>query len=94
MHPSRENAAVPEVATLLGARGLDDSIVCLRSLQRNSIHPVRFRLHDDGTLSRADLARLASELDLSRVVSRAEADGEADRRLATFPASQEGTSRI
>lgn len=88
MDPSRETAAVPEVATLLGARGLDASLVCLKSLQRNSVHPVRFRLHDDGTLSPADLTRLASELDLSRVVSRAEADCEANRRLAELPASR------
>lgn len=88
MDPSRETTAVPEVATLLGARGLDASILCLKSLQRNSIHPVRLRLHDDGTLSPADLTRLAAELDLSRVVSRAEADSEANRRLAKLPASR------
>lgn len=88
MDSSQATPAVPEVATLLGARGLDASIVCLESLQRNSVHPVRLRLHDDGTLSAADLARLASALDLSRVVSRAEADSEANRRLAKLPASR------
>lgn len=85
--PPATAASPPEVATLLGARGLDDALLCLASLQRHSRHPFRFRLHDDGTLQPADLDRLRATLDVARVVSRAEADAEASRRLRAYPAS-------
>lgn len=79
-------ASPPEIATLLGARGLNESILCLASLQHHSLHPFQFRLHDDGSLTSEDLARLRAAIPISRVVSRAEGDAEAARRLAALPA--------
>jgi hypothetical protein len=82
--PDNRNPDV-EVATLLGTGGLEASILCLESLHRNSTIPFRFRIHEDGTLTEHDLARLEGELPVARVVRRAEADRVASERLRDLP---------
>jgi hypothetical protein len=74
------------VATLLGTRGLDLSIRCLQSFVSASGKVVSLRIHEDGSLTEADLARLSIALPISRVVRKTDADHLLERRLAHFPA--------
>ena len=39
------------VRTLLGAKGFDTSLTCLRSLVEYSADPVKLVVHEDGTLT-------------------------------------------
>jgi hypothetical protein len=50
------------------------AIDCLVSLQRLCVSPIRFQIHDDGTLTDDDCAILTEELSPSCIVSREEAD--------------------
>jgi hypothetical protein len=75
-----------EVATLLGSSGLDLSLRCLQSFVTAAGGTVSIRLHEDGTLSEADLAELSSALPISRIVRKAEADRVVEGRLAHLPA--------
>jgi hypothetical protein len=72
------------VSTLLGHAHVEMALLCLGSLLRFSAIPLRLRIHDDGSLTAADLERLALGLREPEVVLRREA-GE---RLAGFLAGR------
>jgi hypothetical protein len=74
------------VSSLLGHRQLETALVCLRSLLRHSAEPLALRLHDDGTLDRADLERLVAELGPFTLVTREEGDDRVAGLLARRPA--------
>jgi hypothetical protein len=74
------------VCSLLGTRQTDLAITCLGSLQRNSVEPVRFQLHDDGSLQLRDMERLCNELKQPVFVSRADADERVAAYLTRYPA--------
>lgn len=61
------------------------AVRCLGSLRRFSTPPVRLRLHDDGTLTGADLARLSQALGGPEVVARGLADEKIEPRLSSRP---------
>lgn len=88
-HPAKyQSHTMPanlELATLVGARQLETSLRCLRSLVRYSILPIVFRVHCDGTLTRADREQLSSELPIRRFVPREEADAVVAQPLAALP---------
>ncbi len=75
-----------QVATLLGHAHVEMALACLGSLLRYSAEPLRLRVHDDGTLTAEDRARLASGLGGPEFVSRAEADARVEAVLAGRPA--------
>jgi hypothetical protein len=75
------------VSSLLGSAHVAMALVCLGSLRRWSARPLRLRLHDDGSLTAADLERLAAGLGEPEVVARREAD----ERLAEFLAGRPAT---
>lgn len=50
------------------------AIDCLGSVARLCVEPVRFRIHDDGSLTEEDLNRLQAVLPVERVIRRREAD--------------------
>jgi len=62
------------VQTLMGEKGIEHSLICLQSVARYSRQPVRFNIHDDGTLSRTSYERLSQALPGVTVISRKEAD--------------------
>lgn len=76
------------VATLLGHAHVEMALSCLGSLLRYSAEPLRLRFHDDGTLTAADLARLAG-LGEIELVSRQEADARVAEALGNRPALRE-----
>lgn len=76
------------VSTLLGHAHVDMALVCLGSLLRCSASPVRLRIHDDGSLTAADLERLAAGLGEPAVLPRREADERLADRLAGRPAAR------
>jgi hypothetical protein len=77
--------ANPIVSTLICHRDVELGVACLGSLARHSCEPVRFQLHDDGSLTDEDRERLAAQLPVHRFVSRKEADRIVKERLATYP---------
>src|SRR5436305_5385576 len=86
MTPTRSAAPPREVATVLGHTHVEMAIVCLGSLLRHSAEELTLRLHDDGSLTAADLERLAAGLGGPQVVRRAAADERAETFLAHHPA--------
>jgi hypothetical protein len=74
------------VSSLIGCRHVALALTCLGSLARHSADPVRFRLHDDGTLSGADVERLMAALPVESVVSRVDADARVLEHLGAFAA--------
>lgn len=62
------------VRTLIGHKQVDVGLRCLGSLISYSSEPISLIVHDDGSLTPGDRARLTSELNGVRIVSRAEAD--------------------
>lgn len=76
------------VTTLLGHSHVDMALLCLGSLLAYAAEPLRLRVHDDGTLTEEDRARLAAGLAALDFVSRAEAEERLEEHLATRPATQ------
>jgi hypothetical protein len=76
------------VSTLLCHAHVEMAMLCLRSLLRQAARPLRLRVHDDGSLTAADLDQLAADLDAPEVLSRREADARVADLLAPFPAAR------
>lgn len=74
------------VATLLGHAHVEMALACLGSLRRYSADPLRFRVHEDGTIGSGDRERLASGLGDFDFVPRGEADERVAPLLAGRPA--------
>ena len=74
------------VSTLLGHAHVPMALLCLGSLLRESAEPLRLQIHDDGSLDREDLERLAAGLGEPAVVSRREADERLEDLLGVHPA--------
>lgn len=83
--PASDTAAPRVVSTLLGAAHVEMALVCLGSLLRFSAEPIRLLVHDDGSLTPADLERLAVGLAAPAVVPRREADERMRQLLAGRP---------
>jgi hypothetical protein len=66
--------SIATVRTLICHRDVDTGIACLRSLVRFSLEPLRLVVHEDGSLTESDVARLSSELPGLRMVYRRHAD--------------------
>jgi hypothetical protein len=88
VHPAGESAAPRLVSTLLGHAHVGMALVCLGSLLRYSARPVRLLIHSDGSLTGADLERLAAGLGEPAVVPRREADEHMQELLAARPAAR------
>jgi len=71
---SAESIPVVTVQTLMGEKGIEHSVICLQSVVRYSRQPVRFNIHDDGTLSQASYERLSQALPGVTIIGREEAD--------------------
>ena len=76
------------VSTLLGHAHVEMALLCLGSLLGYSAAPLRLRIHDDGSLTAADLERLAAGLREPEVMSRREADERLAGLLAARPAAR------
>ncbi len=75
------------VCSLVCHSHVDMALQCLGSLIRLCNEQVRLRIHDDGTLTTDDIARLRSLGDV-QIVSRREADAFAAENLKDFPECQ------
>src|SRR5881397_312386 len=73
------------IATLLGHAHVETALACLGSLRRYSADPIRFRIHEDGTLTAEDRGRLAEGLGDPEILARAEADERVADLLARRP---------
>lgn len=73
------------VATLLGHAHVEMAIACLGSLRRCSADPIRFRIHEDGTLTPEDRERLEAGLGSLEFIARTEADGRVADLLSHRP---------
>lgn len=81
-----ESSTTPiAVRTLLRRRDLDLMIACWRTLVACSADPFSTVVHDDGSLTDADAARLEAELPRLRVIRRPEADAAMAGVLARHP---------
>ncbi|HBL31381.1 MAG TPA: hypothetical protein DD490_31530 [Acidobacteria bacterium] len=77
------------VTSLLGHSHVDMALLCLGSLLAHAAEPVRLRLHDDGTLTGEDRARLAEGLAEPEIVARGDAEERLAEHLAARPATRE-----
>lgn len=68
------DAAPVSVRTLLCHRDVELMLTCWRTLVACSVEPFVTVVHEDGSLTDADVARLEGEIPRSRVVRRAAAD--------------------
>lgn len=92
MSPATQSSAVPPpvtVATLVGHRDAAMAVTCLGSLVDCCRQPLRFRVHDDGSLDASDKAQLAARLGEVEFMERGTADAEMAVRLAKYPACRE-----
>jgi len=80
-----DSAGRAPVASLLGHAQVELAILCLGSLLRFSAEPLALRLHDDGTLTRADADQLAAALEGCEIVWRCDADARMEAILAGYP---------
>ena len=76
------------VRTLLGARGFESSLTCLRSLVQYSADPVRLIVHEDGTLTDQHSEKLLSLAPSVELVSRSRADSIVLPQLNRYPRCQ------
>jgi len=79
---------MPTVTTLLGHAHVEMALLCQGSLLAYAAEPLRLRVHDDGTLTEEDRARLAAGLGNPEIVGRVEADARLEEHLATLPATR------
>ena len=73
------------ICTMLGTRQAPLALRCLGSLQRQAQYPLAFALHDDGSLTPDDRARLADRIAHGVVVDRREAGEQVAERLRRHP---------
>lgn len=73
------------VSSLIGHRDVGTGLLCLGSLAKHSREPVRFQLHDDGSLTENDREQLLNELPIHAIISRRQADAIASERLSRHP---------
>src|SRR5262245_16440832 len=73
------------IASLTGTCQVDMAIRCLGTLQRYSADPIMFQIHDDGSATADDCARLKESLNVKRIVGRSEADDLCAPLLARRP---------
>lgn len=85
--PLKPNLPGPtEVAVLLGSAHVEMALDCLGSLAAYCVEPLRFRIHDDGTLTAEGRERLGKRLGAVSFLSRAEADERLAGEIARRPA--------
>ncbi len=76
------------VCSLVCHSHVEMAIHCLGSLKRLCSVPIRFRIHDDGSLTDDDVQRLI-DLGSTEVVLRKEADEAMEQQLRSLPACRE-----
>lgn len=76
------------ITSLLGHAQVEMALACLGSLRRYSREPLHLRLHDDGTLTPADLERMASALGEPAVVRREGVNERMHEMLRSYPAAR------
>ena len=77
------------IRTLLCHSHVPMALRCLASLRRCHQPPFRLLIHDDGTLTDEDCARLADTLPGTTFIRRAEADGPVLAALEKYPACRQ-----
>ncbi|MCX6967515.1 MAG: hypothetical protein NTZ46_06995 [Verrucomicrobia bacterium] len=73
------------VSTLIGHRDVGTGLTCLPTLAKHSCEPVRFQLHDDGSLTENDREQLLNQLPVHAFISRRQADAIVNERLSHYP---------
>ena len=73
------------IRSLVCHRDVEMAVACLGSLLRFSRDPLRLVLHEDGSLTDADVARLSERLPVAGLIRRRDADDEMDDRLGRHP---------
>jgi hypothetical protein len=73
------------VHSLICHRDVDMALLCLNSLLKFSVEPLRLALHDDGSLTSGDMAKLREGLPGTTIISRAEADQAVSTTLSHYP---------
>lgn len=76
------------VSTLICHRDMETGLACLGSLAKHSAEPIRFDIHEDGTLTGEDMERLSGQLPVRRFISRKEADPQIEELLSRYPQCQ------
>lgn len=74
------------VSTLIGHRDVMMGLDCLGSMKRCSADPLRFEIHEDGTLTPDDREMLVDLLPVAGFMDRREADERMVARLQKYPA--------
>lgn len=81
-------AASPRVAILLCAGDYYMATAAMKAYVLANGHPIRFQIHEDGSLESAQVEALRAEFPGCPVVTRAEADARAAEALASYPRLQ------
>jgi hypothetical protein len=85
-------AQTRQLSCLLGHAHVETAVACLGSLLRCSLEPLSLTLHDDGSLTPADIDRLNASLGRFRLIPRALADQRMADELRRFPHSTQWRS--
>jgi len=83
--PVDPTVAPPAISVLLASRHLGHALICLASLTACAAEGFRLQLHDDGSLTDQDEARLLESLPNVVLIRRGSIDGEVDARLSRHP---------
>lgn len=73
------------VSSLICHAHIPMALDCLGSVARLCEEPIRFQIHDDGSLTGEDHHLLEDRLPVERIISREEADACMQERLAGYP---------
>lgn len=86
--PAQADAPAAEVHQLLGHRHVGMGLWSLKSLVACADAGLGVVIHDDGTLSDADMRLMRQQLPGVRIIQRSEADARVREQLADYPACQ------
>ncbi|ACD82613.1 hypothetical protein [Candidatus Methylacidiphilum infernorum] len=74
-----------DVHGLICHKDVATGIICYKSLVKNSQEKLELILHDDGSLTEEDIAKLQFSLPIKKVFLKKEADGLLEEMLARYP---------
>lgn len=80
-----QTTAPQDVHSLICHRDVDMALLCLNSLLKHSLEPLRIVLHDDGSLTAADIDKLYAGIPGAKIITRAETDELMRPVLARYP---------
>ncbi|NEP17891.1 MAG: hypothetical protein F6J97_13465 [Leptolyngbya sp. SIO4C1] len=77
------------VRSLLCHKHVDMALLCFKSFYQYAAEPIKLIIHDDGSLTSADVDRLTAALPDVSILPRREIDEQMDERLQDYPTARQ-----